>query len=43
LDENFHNIAAVLDGDIDALLEKLVRLDQTRRLEDVRAKNISGI
>jgi peptide chain release factor 1 len=41
LDENFHNIAALLDGNLDPLLEKLVRLDQARRLEDVRAKNLS--
>jgi len=43
LEESFHNITAILDGDIDPLLEKLVRLDQTRRREDVRVKNLSGI
>jgi len=39
LDENFHNIAAILDGDLESILEKLVYQDQNRRLEDVRMKN----
>ena len=37
LDENFHNPAAVLDGELEAILEKLFRQDQDRRLEEARA------
>jgi peptide chain release factor 1 len=36
LDENFHNLAAVLDGDLETILEKLFQQDQARRLEDAR-------
>jgi peptide chain release factor 1 len=36
LDENFHNLAAILDGDLEELLEKLVRRDQARRVEEAR-------
>lgn len=39
LDENFHNMAAILDGDLDGLLERLVRQDQARRLEEAGGRN----
>ena len=37
LDENFHNLAAVLDGELEEILEKLVHQDQARRIEEGRA------
>jgi peptide chain release factor 1 len=33
LNESFHNLSVILDGDLDALIEKLIRDDQSRRLE----------
>jgi len=42
LDENFHNLAAVLDGDLEVLLEKLFQQDQARRLEDARTTGEPG-
>ena len=33
LNESFHNLSAILDGDLDAVIEKLIRAQQTRQLE----------
>jgi len=33
LNESFHNLSAVLDGDLDAVIEKLIRARQARDLE----------
>jgi len=42
LDSSFHNMATVLDGELDGILEQLVRQDQARRLEEAGGKNASG-
>ena len=33
LNESFHNLSAILDGDLDAIVEKLIRARQARELE----------
>jgi peptide chain release factor 1 len=33
LNESFHNLSAIIDGDLDAIIEKLIRDQQARRLE----------
>jgi len=42
LDENFHNMAAILDGSLDGILELLIRQDQTRRLDEAGGRIESG-
>ncbi len=42
LEENFHNMAAILDGSLDGILELLVRQDQARRLEEAGGRIESG-
>ena len=37
---NQHNLAAVLDGDLDSLVESLTRHEQERRLEDLASELI---
>lgn len=39
LEESFHNMAAILDGELEEILEKLGRRDQARRIEESRAGN----
>jgi peptide chain release factor 1 len=42
LEENFHNMAAILDGSLDGILELLVRQDQARRLDEAGGRVESG-
>ncbi|MBN1939240.1 MAG: peptide chain release factor 1 [Candidatus Aminicenantes bacterium] len=42
LEENFHNLGAILDGALDPILEQLVRRDLDRRLEEAGGKNAPG-